>query len=242
MYKTPLETAGYIEEFLVALGDESEVEVVLVPPFTSLETAASMLRGTCVALGAQNMNAAEEGAFTGEVSARMLVEVGCSHVVIGHSERRQYFAETDAGVCEKTRKALEESLTPIVCVGELLSERQAGQTRAVLERQTTEGLAKVPKALANRVVVAYEPVWAIGTGINATKEDAQDGIRFIREVLIRIFGADKAMAIRILYGGSVKSFNIAEYMAQPDIDGALVGGASLEPAAFLKIVRFRDQG
>ncbi|PKK91498.1 MAG: triose-phosphate isomerase [Candidatus Wallbacteria bacterium HGW-Wallbacteria-1] len=237
MYKTAAQTKEFINEFLPLVRDAKDVEIVIVPTFTSICAAAPMLQGTNVGLGAQNMHATDEGAFTGEISAPMLLEAGCDYVIIGHSERRAYFAETDETVNAKTKRALAAGLTPIVCVGELLSEREAGQTREVLERQVRAAFADVDQI--EKVIVAYEPVWAIGTGVNATKEDAQGGNSFIRDLLRDKYG-NRAENVRILYGGSVKSFNIAEYMDQTDIDGALVGGASLDPAAFSKIVGFRD--
>jgi len=239
MYKTAAQTREFIDAFLPLVKGVDDVEIVLVPTFTSICAAAPRLEGTNVGLGAQNMNAKDEGAYTGEISAPMLQEAGCGYVVIGHSERRAYYAETDEAVNAKTIRALEAGLVPIVCVGELLSEREAGRTRQVLETQITGALANISQI--ENIVIAYEPVWAIGTGVNATKEDAQGGNSFIRELLRKSHG-DMAEKVRILYGGSVKSFNIAEYMEQKDIDGALVGGASLDPDAFSKIVRFSESG
>ena len=200
--------------------------------------AAEAARGTAIAIAAQNLHGRPEGAFTGEVSARMLVEAGCRAVIIGHSERRQYFSETDETVHRKTKAALEAGLTPIVCVGEILSERESNQTEAVLERQFEGGLAALTPAEFSRILLAYEPVWAIGTGQTATPEMAAQAHRFLRELAAARFSFEEASALRILYGGSVKPDNIKGLMAQAEIDGALVGGASLDPKSFASIVNF----
>jgi triosephosphate isomerase len=193
-----------------------------------------------VDLGGQNMHFETNGAFTGEVSAQMLIECGCKYVILGHSERRNIFKESPSFIASKIRRALDTGLVPVICVGELLSEREKGETEQVLTHQITEAFKVIKKEEAAAVVVAYEPVWAIGTGVNATSQDAQAGTGFIRKILSQSHVGAEADKIRILYGGSVKSSNIAEYMAQPDIDGALVGGASLDPAAFTKIVRYDE--
>ncbi len=216
-------------------GRAEHVTVAVCPPFTALEAVAEMIRDTPLRLGAQTMHAEEQGAFTGEVSAPMLTSVGCHYVILGHSERRQLFGETDADVNEKVRAALRHGLVPIVCVGETLDEREAGDAEAVVERQLDDGLAGITPADGSDLVVAYEPVWAIGTGRTATPEQAQAMHRMIRARLAERFGP-LGREVELLYGGSVKPGNAAELFAQPDIDGGLVGGASLEAEAFAAIV------
>jgi triosephosphate isomerase len=211
------------------------VEVVICPPFTSLKAAVERCAQSRVRVAAQNMHEEQEGAFTGEVSAPMLLELGVDGVILGHSERRQYFNETDEPLARKVPAALAARLEPILCVGELESERDAGETEAVLQSQLTADLAEVADDGLAEVVIAYEPVWAIGTGKTATPEQAQEAMAFIRG-LIESRSAEAAEAIRILYGGSVKPDNAAELLAQDDIDGALVGGASLDPGDFAAIV------
>jgi triosephosphate isomerase len=213
-------------------------DVLVAPPFTALTAVAEALRGSSVLLGAQNMHWEKEGAFTGEVSPLMLRDAGCSHVILGHSERRHVFGETDEDVSRKTRAALDNGLTPIVCIGELLAERESNRTLEVVERQLEHGLRLVTPDELARSVVAYEPVWAIGTGRTATPQQAQDVHAFVRKRMARSHGDAVAAAVRILYGGSVKPENIAELMAESDIDGALVGGACLKADSFLKIVRY----
>ncbi|NLC76044.1 MAG: triose-phosphate isomerase [Clostridia bacterium] len=237
MFKTAAET----EEFLTAfkpLVAEAKGEVLLCPPFTSLETAVKVCRGTNIQVGAQNMHWEKEGAFTGEIAPGMLTALGVTHCIIGHSERRQYFGETDETVNKKVQAAFNYSLLPIVCVGETLEEREKGISKEVCRRQVEQGLAGLESALAAKLVIAYEPVWAIGTGKTASPADAQEVIGYIRQVLGEMFGPETAGQIRIQYGGSVKPDNIKELMAQPDIDGALVGGASLKPESFAAIVNF----
>jgi triosephosphate isomerase len=214
------------------------VEVVVCPPFTALHAVAQVLKGGRVALGAQNMHWEREGPFTGEVSPAMLREAGCEFVIIGHSERRQQFGETDEGVGNKARAALAEGLTPIICVGETLSERESRRTLETVERQVERALRHLGADEAARIVISYEPVWAIGTGRAATPEQAQEVQAFIRKLVALSHGAPSAEALRILYGGSVKPDNIGELMAQGDIDGALVGGACLRADSFLGIVHF----
>jgi triosephosphate isomerase len=211
---------------------------VIAPPFTSLAAAVAAAQGTAIHVGSQNIAWAKEGAFTGEVSGPMLAAVGASHAIIGHSERRQYFGETDETVLKRTEAALEFGLTPIVCVGELLADREAGRTEAVLVGQFQKGIAGLTAAQFAKIVIAYEPVWAIGTGKTATPEIAADAHRAIRAEVQAKFGKEAAAAIRILYGGSVKPDNVKALMAQPDIDGALVGGAALDPVGFASIVNF----
>jgi triosephosphate isomerase len=216
----------------------STVDVVVAPPFTALPAVGQALAGTAVALAGQNLYWEREGAYTGEVSPLMLRDVGCTHVILGHSERRQLFAESDEGVARKTAAALTNGLVPIVCVGETLEERESGRTLEVLERQGERALRVLSPDQVAGLIVAYEPVWAIGTGRTATPAEAQEAHAFLRKRLAASHGEPVALATRILYGGSVKPDNIGPLMAQPDIDGALVGGASLSAASFLKIVRY----
>ncbi len=237
MYKTVAEAVNFVMKFQEKTAGVSGVEMVLCPPFTALAAAAERLAGTGIAVGAQDMFWEDEGAYTGEISPVMLREAGCRYVILGHSERRQYFGETDETVNKKVRAALRHGLVPIVCVGERLEEREAGSTEEVVRRQVEGSLAGLQPRAAAGLVVAYEPVWAIGTGRTASAEDAQQVNAFIRGLLRRLFGGEAAEAIRIQYGGSVKPGNIAGLMSQPDIDGALVGGASLDPDSFAAIIR-----
>jgi triosephosphate isomerase len=211
-------------------------DVLVFPPFTALHAVTAAVKGTPVKVGGQNMHFANEGAFTGEVSPLMLKDAACTHVLLGHSERRHVFGETDEMVAKKTRAALDGGLVPVVCVGETLPERESGRTLEVVERQLEQALRKVTADEAGRALVAYEPVWAIGTGKVATPEQAQEVHAFIRKRLAATHGDPVAAAMRVLYGGSVKPDNIGGLMALPDVDGALVGGASLDAASFLKIV------
>ncbi len=234
MFKSAAETRAFIYAFKQSLTDAADREVVLCVPYTDLWAAAEALKGTAIALGAQNVHWETQGAFTGEISVGMLKEIGCHYAIVGHSERRQYFGETDTTVHKRTLAALAGGITPIACIGETLKEREESQTYSVLERQIKEGL----KALSNPkgIVIAYEPVWAIGTGKTATPAMAQEAHAFIRKQFEKLYG-DAAQSLRILYGGSVKPDNMAQLLAQPDIDGALVGGASLEADSFAKIVK-----
>ena len=220
------------------VGKVSDRDIVLIPPFTALATVREAIAGTTIALGAQNGYPKNEGAFTGEVSMAMLADAGCSYVVIGHSERRQFFGETNAGCKEKIVAAFAAGLTPIYCIGELLAEREAGNTFAVVKQQLEEGLAGLDAALAPKLVLAYEPVWAIGTGKTATPAQAQEVHAFIRGWLNERFGAAVAQVMRIQYGGAGKPDNVDELMACRDVDGALVGGASLKADGFARIVQF----
>jgi triosephosphate isomerase (TIM) len=238
MYKTQAEMRAFFEAFKPLVAASQHCEIIVAPPFTSLATAVEAVRGSAIVISAQNADWHPEGAFTGEISMRMLVEVGCRAAIIGHSERRQYFGETDESVNRKVKAALEAGLTPIVCIGESLAEREANLTHAVLQRQFEGGLATLTGAEFSRILLAYEPVWAIGTGRTATPEIAADAHRFIREVADARFTSERASALRILYGGSVKPDNIRGLMAQVEIDGALVGGASLDPQSFASIVNF----
>jgi triosephosphate isomerase len=235
MYKTPAETRSFITTFLQnAL--PATVEVAIFPRAIDLPAALDAAQGSALHVGAQNIYFADEGAFTGEISAPMLVAAGATHVLIGHSERRQYFGETDEIVNKKLGAALRHKLIPIVCVGEHLEQRDNGETEAVLRRQTSRALGNIDAAQAAPIVIAYEPVWAIGTGKTATPEIAAEAHAVIRHEVTQLLGKSVGAAIRILYGGSVKPDNAAQLCAQPDIDGALVGGASLDPVSFGKIV------
>lgn len=221
--------------------DVTDVEIVVCPTFTAIAPVAEVLTDTNIGIGGQNIYWEEKGAFTGEISAPMLKEAGAAYVILGHSERRQYFGETDDGVNKKIKAALKEGLTPIVCVGETLQEREAKKTLAVVETQVKGCFAGFTAEEAQKCVVAYEPVWAIGTGLNATPEQAQEVHQAIRKLLSGLFGEESADSIRIQYGGSVKPDNVATLMAQPDVDGALVGGASLDADSFTKLVKFQAQ-
>jgi triosephosphate isomerase len=234
MNKTVEESERFLAEFLPSVPD-SGVEVVICPPFPSLKSAVEHCAQSRARVAAQNMHQEAEGAFTGEVSAPMLVELGVEGVILGHSERRQYFGETDEALARKVPAALRAGLEPILCVGESEVQRDSDETEAVLTRQIGANLADVPEDSLADVVIAYEPIWAIGTGKTATTEQAQEAIALIRE-LIEARSTDAAAAIRILYGGSVKPANAEELVSQPDVDGALVGGASLEPEDFAAIV------
>ena len=229
-----LELARSIRNVLGGLG---HVEVGIAPPFTALPAVARQVEGSKLLLTAQNCHHAESGAYTGEVSVQMLADVGCSHIIVGHSERRQYFGEDDAGVNQKVKAVLGAGLIPVMCLGEQLAEREAGRTFEVVERQLTHGLAGVTEEQVMPIVVAYEPVWAIGTGKVATTEQAQEVHAFLREKLAVLYSGRTAEAIRIQYGGSVKPDNAAGLMAQPDVDGALVGGASLVADNFIAILK-----
>jgi len=236
MNKTASEAVALIEEIRKETEGVSAVEIVVCPPFTNLKDAAAACAGTHVMLGAQNVHWEASGAFTGEISGAMLKDLGVQYVSIGHSERRQYFGETDETVNRRVRAALAVGLIPIVCVGETLAERDAGQMESVVVRQTKEGLADLGEDLG-RVVIAYEPVWAIGTGRTASPAQAQEVHALIRRTLAEIAGGDVANTIRIQYGGSMKPENARELMSQPDIDGGLIGGAALKADSFAAIIR-----
>jgi len=240
MHMTPQETDDFLRAFARLVPDKCPVQIVVAPPFVSLAKAQdslTMAREQSVELAAQNMSAQPAGAFTGEISARMIKECGCKHVILGHSERRSLYGETNAIVNAKVLAALEARLHPILCIGETLAERDADQLEQVLESQLRESLAEVGPRRITDCVIAYEPVWAIGTGRTATSQQAQEAHAFCRKVLGDMFGPDVAVKIRIQYGGSVKPNNMAELISQPDIDGALVGGASMEPGSFWEICR-----
>jgi len=238
MYKTPAETRVFFEKFRGLAVNSKGCEIVICPPFIDLEAAIEAARGSSIEIGGQNLFWAKEGAYTGEVSAPMLKAVGCRWVLIAHSERRQYFGETNESASKKIGAALEAGLTPVYCIGETIREREGGSTTNVLEAQCLGGLSSLTVEQFRKIVIAYEPVWAIGTGKVATPEIAQDAHACIRSRLQAEFGTEAAEACRILYGGSVKPDNIKGLMAQSDIDGALVGGASLDPASFAAIVNF----
>lgn len=239
MYQTTAQAVALVKHLQALLTDTGEVEVVVCPPFTALPAVAEALQSSRIGLGAQNMHWEREGAYTGEVSPAMLTDLGCRYVILGHSERRQHCGETDLHVNRKLRAALQHHLTPILCVGETLAEREAGRTLQVVEGHLRGGLSGVPPQAGEGIAVAYEPVWAIGTGHTATPEQAATVHAFIRKRLAELWGEGAAMAIRILYGGSVKPDHIDALMAKPEIDGVLVGGASLKADAFARIVRFQ---
>jgi triosephosphate isomerase len=238
MFKTPSETAAFFQKFSPLVAPAAHCEIVICPPFVNIAAALQGAQGTRIEIGAQNLYWAKEGAFTGEVSGPMIAAAGARWVIIGHSERRQYFGETDATVLKRTVAALDAGLTPIVCVGEMLAQRESGATNQVLESQFSGGIAGLTPEQFARIVIAYEPVWAIGTGKTATPEIAADAHRVIRAAATATFGRPAGEAVRILYGGSVKPDNVRNLMAQPEIDGALVGGASLEAISFASIVNF----
>jgi len=238
MHMTPSEAESFLETFLLEIKDEQAVEIVLVPPFPTIPKVSELLTDIQnVKVGAQNMHAETSGAFTGEVSAPMLRELYVRYVVLGHSERRSLFGETDAVVNAKVLSAIEAALRPILCVGETLAQRDAGQVEMVLETQLRGSLAGVDAKALVDVVIAYEPVWAIGTGRTASKEQAQEAHAFIRKTLAAMTDQATADKVRIQYGGSVKPANAKELMEQPDIDGALVGGAALDPRSFAEIIQ-----
>lgn len=238
MHNTSSQGIALVQELAKLTADAKDVDIVVCPTFTTLAAVATALKDTNIHLGAQNMHWEKKGAFTGEITAEMLKDVCCEYVIIGHSERRQYFAETDTTVNKKTKAALEANLVPIVCVGESLEEREAGTTETVVGAQVRAGLEGLTNEQAATVVVAYEPIWAIGTGRTASADDANAVCAFVRRTLADMFGQETADKIRVQYGGSVKADNIAELMSKSDIDGALVGGASLDAVGFSKIVKF----
>jgi triosephosphate isomerase len=240
MYKTLAETRAFFSAFTPAVANSSHADIVIAPPFTAISTAVDATKGTNIAIGGQNLSWSKEGAFTGEVSAGMLAEAGCKYVIVGHSERRQLFRETDDNVAKKSLMALSVGLTPIVCVGETDEERSNGLEKEVLERQFNNGPGALTADEFSRILLAYEPVWAIGTGKVATPEIAAAAHAFIRETAAKKFSVAHASALRILYGGSVKPDNINGLMAQDELDGVLVGGASLDPKSFASIVNFQS--
>jgi triosephosphate isomerase (TIM) len=236
MYKSISEARTFLRSLRARLDTVAGPQVVVCPSFTTLGAAAEELKGSRISLGAQNAHWEKQGAFTGEIAVAMLAEVGCHFVIVGHSERRQYFGETDATVHKRMHAVIAGGLTPIVCIGETLQERESDQTFTVIERQLKTGLAGLSKP--GDMVIAYEPVWAIGTGKTATPDQAQEAHAFIRKQFSLLYGEPAAQAVRILYGGSVKPENAGALMQQPDIDGGLVGGACLEVESFVKIVTY----
>lgn len=237
--KTPNETIVFLEELKPLVAGVEDVEIVVCPTFTSLNVATYLTKKTNIKVGAQNLYWEKSGAFTGEVSGDMIKELGCDYVIIGHSERRQYFGETDETINKKMFAAFAAGLVPIVCVGETLEEREAGKIEQVIRTQVTVGLKGLDATKHSKLVIAYEPVWAIGTGKTATPEQANEVHVLIRKIVTEMYGAAFANGVRIQYGGSVKPENVKELMAQSDIDGALIGGASLKVDSFVKLVKYK---
>ncbi len=240
MNKTVSETIRLVTELKGLLSGKQDCDIVIAPPFTSLHPAEIATQGTPIKVGAQNLFYEESGAYTGEISAPMLIDLGVSYVIVGHSERRQHFGETDVTVNRKVRVALENELKPAICIGETKAEREAGKTFEVVERQLREGLRGVSDHDAELITIAYEPVWAIGTGETATPGIAQEVHQFLRDKLANLFRRETAQNIRIIYGGSVTPENIRSLMSQNDIDGVLVGGASLDARSFAQIIQFGE--
>jgi triosephosphate isomerase len=238
MFKTQAETRAFVAALKPLIAGATHCDVVIAPPFTALAAAAEAAAGSKIAISGQNLYWEKQGAFTGEISAAMLLEAGCRYVIIGHSERRQFFGETEETVAKKVPAALAAGLIPIVCMGESLDERNADQTESVLKRQFQGGLGALTGEQFSRILIAYEPLWAIGTGRTATPEIAAEAHHILRQDAAKRFGESHASALRILYGGSVKPENVKALMAQPEIDGALVGGASLDANSFASIVNF----
>lgn len=236
MNKTGAEGKAFVEAFIPKVAGIDNVEIVVCPTFTALSAVVSAAAGSNVKVGAQNIHWAESGAFTGEISAEMLKETGVDYVIIGHSERRQYFGETDETVNKRLKAALAAGLIPMVCIGELLEEREGGKTETVIDTQVRGGFAEISASDMEKVIVAYEPVWAIGTGKTATPEMAEETHAYVRSVLVDMFGTDIAGKVRIQYGGSMKASNSAELVSQENIDGGLVGGAALEPDSFADLI------
>lgn len=239
MNKTSAEARELASKLIPLVSGAKDREIVLSPTFTSLAAVADAIKGTNVSLAAQNMHWEDKGAFTGEISAEMLLDLGCKYVIIGHSERRQYFGETDELVNKKVKQALKKGLLPIMCCGETLTEREAGKLNEVINRQVTGGLRDVSADDMKKIVIAYEPVWAIGTGKTATPEQANEVHALIRRTVMSLYTAEISEGLRIQYGGSVTPENVSALMAKPDIDGALVGGASLKPESFAALVNFK---
>ncbi|MBN1380814.1 MAG: triose-phosphate isomerase [Deltaproteobacteria bacterium] len=239
MYKTVGEAVEFVKQLRSLLENSSDRDVVIAPPFTALQAVGAALKGSDIQLSAQNLHPEEQGAFTGEISAGMLLDVGCRYVIIGHSERRHIFGEEDEFINKKVQTALQHGLKPIFCIGETLEERESGITFDILQRQIGEGLNNVSTDDIGSVTIAYEPVWAIGTGKTATPKEAQDAQKFIRACVEMFYDPETAQKAVIIYGGSVKPDNIGELMAQPDVNGALVGGASLDSGSFAKIVNYK---
>ena len=240
MFKTCSEAVDTAEQLVKLVATTNDIDVMIAPPFTALALVADVIKRSRVSMGAQNLFWETEGAYTGEISPAMLVSAGCRYVIIGHSERRQYFGDTDETVNKKIRAAVKNDLIPLMCVGESEKERESKETFSILDKQIKKGLEGFSPDDLETLVIAYEPVWAIGTGKTATSDQAQEAHKFLRSMLEKSFGNMLAKSTRILYGGSVKPNNIEELMAMPDVDGALVGGASLDPETFSKIVYFYE--
>ena len=238
MFKTQQEAADTITDLRAEVDNAEGVEVVVCPTYTALAASAKVLEGSSIGLGAQNVHYEDKGAFTGELTTEMLIDAGCSHVIIGHSERRQYFNESDEFIGKKLTKILSTKLTPILCCGETLEEREAGKVETIILGQLKNAMAGLTEEKLSRIIIAYEPIWAIGTGKTATPEMAEEVHAMIRNWVKEAYSENLADSVRILYGGSVKPGNISDLMSQPDIDGALVGGASLEASSFAQIVKF----
>jgi triosephosphate isomerase len=238
MFKTRSEAKDLAFGLKLSCADVTGREILICPPYTAIEQVAEIVKTGPIALGAQNMHWESKGAFTGEVAPGMLVDVGVKYVIVGHSERRQYFAETNETVNKKMKAAVQFGIIPIVCIGETLNEREANRTLAVISLQVRNGMEGLSNQQAGKIVIAYEPVWAIGTGKTATAAQAEEAHAYIRKLFSEMYGADAADSVRILYGGSMKPDNVSDLMSQPDIDGGLVGGASLEVESFTKIVKY----
>ncbi len=238
MFKTLAETSEFFDALLPVIANADHCDVVIAPTFTALHAAVAKTAGSRVMISAQNVHWEDQGAFTGEISAGMLLDAGCGAAIIGHSERRQFFGETDLSVSRKVPAVIGQGMNAIVCVGETLDEREAGSAEAIVKRQLSDGLAQLTGDHLSHIIIAYEPVWAIGTGRTATPEGAAEMHALIRGVISDLYGGSIADALRILYGGSVKPGNISDLMVQPDIDGALVGGASLEVTSFASIIHY----
>ena len=239
MYKTLTDTRAFFSSFLPLVAASKHCDIVVAPPFTAISTAVDAVKGSSVAISGQDVDWHKEGAFTGQIAPAMLVEAGCRYVIIGHSERRQFFGDTDDSVAKKTIAALDAGLTPIICVGELLNHREADQTEHILRSQFLGGPGALTPEQFSRILIAYEPVWAIGTGRTATPEIAAAAHKFLRQCAAERFSASHASALRVLYGGSVKPDNIHGLMAQEELDGALVGGASVDPKSFAALANFK---
>jgi len=240
MNKVASEAVAFARDLKVKILNIRKTEIVVCPPFTALPNVYDILKDSRAEVGAQNVHWEPSGAYTGEISAEMIQSTGCRHVIIGHSERRQYFAETNQLVNKKLTHVLTTGLKPIVCVGETLEQRQAGQTSEIVKRQLEEGLDGLTKDQANRLVLAYEPVWAIGTGVTATPEQAEEVHKFIRDFISNRFGCQAAESIRILYGGSVSPANVRDLLSRSDIDGGLIGGASLKVDSFVEMIKITE--
>jgi triosephosphate isomerase len=239
MHKTVDESVALVEQLRETLADVKDREILVCPPFTALHEVAKILQGSNIQVGGQNLYPAQEGAYTGETSPAMLLDVGCSYVILGHSERRQYFQESDQFVNHKLKVALEHGLKPILCVGETLEQRGEGRQKTVVSMQVERGLSEISAEAMKDVAIAYEPIWAIGTGHTATPQQADEMHGMIRNNLSGLYGDELAQSVCIMYGGSVKPGNVDDLMAQPQVDGALVGGASLDAESFARIVRFQ---